>query len=138
MKKAISQPDPMKVRKAILATNQKLQTRLILACDKYIGDSAGKSKTRIIIGEYEIKGDNLAEAFLQLNYQYLKAIRPYEVTRQDFDPIRAKMISLRRNYTDYLVEMRFKLMAITPEKNWNDLAKELNSCFTYLGPGVSN
>ena len=137
MQKAVTQPDPMKVRKAILAQNQKLQNHLIMACDKYITDSAGKAKTRVILGEYEIKGDNLAEAFLQLNYQYLKTLRPYQVTRQDFDPIRAKMLALRKNYTDYLVEMRFKLLAITPEKNWKDLAKELNSSFYYLGPGVS-
>ena len=137
MKKAITQPDPAKVRKAILAGNQKLQVHLILACDKYITDSAGKAKTRIILGEYEIKGDNLAEAFLELNYQYLKTLRPYNITRQDFEPIRIKMFNLRRNYTDYIVEMRFKLLAITPEKNWKDLAKELNICFYYLGPGIS-
>ena len=137
MKKATTQPDPVKVRKTILAANQKLQSRLILACDKYITDSAGKAKTRIILGEYEIKGDNLAEAFLELNYKYLETLRPYQVSRQDFDPIRAKMLALRRNYTNYLVEMRFKLLAITPEKNWKDLAKQLNSCFSYLGPGVS-
>ena len=52
--------------------------------------------------------------------------------------MRAKMIGLRRNYTDYLVEMRFKLKAITPEKNWEGSAKELNNSFTYLGPGVSD
>lgn len=135
--KAIRQPDATKIRKTILAQNQQLQNKLIIACDKYITDSAGKAKTRIILGEYEIRGDNLEEAFLELNYRYLKALRPYNVTRQDFEPMRNKMISLRRNYTDYLVEMRFKLKALTPEKNWKDLAKELNNCFTYLGPGVS-
>jgi hypothetical protein len=109
---------------------------LILACDKYITDSAGKAKTRLILGEYEIKGDNLAEAFLELNYQYLKAVSAYQVTKQDFIPIQAKMLGLRRSYSNYLVEMRFKLLAITPEKNWKDLAKDLNSCFYYLGPGV--
>lgn len=138
MNKAIKQPDPAKIRKIILAKNQKLQAGLIIACNKYITDSVGRSKTMIIIGDYEIKGDNLTDAFLELNFQYLKALRPYKVTRTDFEPIRAKMIALRRNYTDYLVEMRFKLMAITPEKNWKDLAKELNANFTYLGPGVSN
>jgi len=137
MQKAVSQPDPMKVRKGILAQNQKLQDHLIMACDKYITDSAGKAKTRVILGEYEIKGDNLAEAFLELNYKCLNALRPYQVTRQGFDPIRSKMLDLRRNYTNYLVEMRFKLLAITPEKNWKELAKELNSNFYYLGPGVS-
>jgi hypothetical protein len=137
MNKAVKQPDEVKVRKSILMQNQKLQDRLILACNKYIQDSAGRAKARIILGEYEIKGDNLADAFLKLNFKYLKSLRPYQVTRQDFDAMRTKMLDLRRNYTDYLVDMRFKLMAITPEKNWNDLAKELNSCFTYLGPGVS-
>ena len=137
MNKAVKQPDAAKVRKAILSQNQKLQDRLILASNKYITDPTARSKANVIIGDYEIKGDNLAEAFLELNFQYLKALRPYKVTRQDFEPIRAKMLALRRNYTDYLVEMRFKLKTLTPEKNWNDLAKELNNCFAYLGPGVS-
>jgi hypothetical protein len=137
MSKAVKQPDEAKVRKSILEENQKLQAGLIIACNKYIPDSAGKAKANIILGDYEIKGDNLSEAFLELNYQYLKSLRPYTAKRQDFEPIRAKMIGLRRNYTDYLVEMRFKLMAITPEKNWKDLAKELNANFTYLGPGIS-
>ena len=137
MNKTIKQPDPQKIRKTLLAANQKLQDRLIIACNKYIPDSAGQAKAKIILGEYEIKGDNLTEAFLELNFQYLKALRPYKVTRQDFEPMQAKMLALRRSYTDYQVEMRFKLMAITPEKNWNRLAKELNNSFAYLGPGVS-
>jgi len=136
--KAIKQPDESKIRKAIISRNEQLQYKLIAACNKYITDSSDKSKTRVIIGEYEIKGDNLTEAFLELNFKYLKALRPYNVSRQDFEPMRTKMIELRRNYTDELVEMRFKILAMTPEKNWKDLAKELNSTFTYLGPGVSN
>jgi hypothetical protein len=138
MKKAVKQPDETKVRKTIIGRNEQLQDRLIIACNKYISDSAGKAKTRVIIGEYEIKGDNLTEAFLELNFKYLKALRPYNVSREDFEPMRTKMIELRRSYTDYLVEMRFKIMALTPEKNWKDLAKELNNTFAYLGPGVSN
>ena len=136
--KAIKQPDEAKVRKTIVGQNEQLQDRLIMACNKYITDSAAKAKTRVVLGEYEIKGDNLAEAFLELNFTYLKALRPYKVSRQDFGPMRTKMIELRRIYTDYLVEMRFKLLAMTPEKNWKDLAKELNNTFTYLGPGISN
>jgi hypothetical protein len=136
--KAIRQPDENKLRKTILAQNQNLQDQLVIACNKYITDSAGKAKVRIILGEYEMKGDNLAEAFLELNFQYLKALRPYKVTRQDFEPMRTHMTGLRRNYTNYLIEMRFKLKALTPEKNWKDLAKELNHSFTYFGPGVSN
>jgi hypothetical protein len=138
MSKAIKQPDPAKVRKSLLSANQKLQNQLIMSCEKYITDSAGKAKARIILGEYEIRGDNLTEAFLELNFQYLKALRPYQVSRKDFEPMRTRMLTLRRSYTDYIVEMRFKLMAITPEKNWKDLARELNNTFSYLGPGVSN
>jgi hypothetical protein len=136
--KAIRQPDETKVRKAILSQNQHLQDRLIVTCNKYVTDSLGKAKVRIILGDYEIKGDNVVEAFLELNFKYLNALRPYKVTRQDFEPIRTKMIGLRENYTNYLVEMRFKLKVLTPEKNWKNLAKELNSSFTYFGPGVSN
>jgi hypothetical protein len=137
MNKAIKQPDEAKVRKAIIGRNEQLQDKLIIACNKYITDSVANAKTRIIIGEYEIKGDNLTEAFLELNYKYLEAIRPYNVSRQDFETMRSKMIELYRNYTDYLVEMRFKILALTPENNWKDLAKELNNTFTYMGPGVS-
>lgn len=138
MNNAIKQPDEAKVRKAIISRNEQLQGRLIMACNKYITDSAGRAKLRLIIGEYEIKGDNLTEAFLELNYKYLKALKPYTVSRQDFEPMRAKMIELRTSYTDYLVEMRYKIMAMATEKNWKDLAKELNNTFTYFGPGVSN
>jgi hypothetical protein len=138
MNKAIKLPDESKARKAVIGRNEQLQERLIMACNKYITDSASKTKTRVIIGEYEIKGDNLTEAFLELNFKYLKTLRPYNVSRQDFEPMRSRMMELRRNYTDALVEMRFKILALTPEKNWKDLAKELNNTFTYLGPGVSN
>jgi hypothetical protein len=138
MNKAIKQPDESKARKAVIGRNEQLQDRLIMACNKYITDSADRAKTRVIIGEYEIKGDNLTEAFLELNFKYLKALRPYNVSREDFQPMRTRMMELRRNYTDALVEMRFKILAMTPEKNWKDLAEELNNTFTYLGPGVSN
>jgi hypothetical protein len=135
MNKAIKQPDEMKARKSMLQQNQKLQDELILACNKYISDPTSRAKANVIIGDYEIKGDNLMEAFLEMNFHYLKALRPYKVTRADFEPIRSKMIELRKNYSAYIVEMRFKLMALTPEKNWKDLSKELNNCFAYLGAG---
>jgi hypothetical protein len=83
-------------------------------------------QARVLVDEYSTKGDSLANAFLDLNNRYMQAIRPYKVTRADFEPLRTKMIGLRRNYTDYLVYMRFKLIALTPEKQWEGLAKELN------------
>jgi len=47
------------------------------------------------------------------------------------------MIEIRRNYTNHLVDLRFELKAITPEKDWNSLAKEMNNHFVYLGAGIS-
>jgi hypothetical protein len=81
--------------------------------------------------------DSVIAAFLNLNYKYMKAVRPYKVSRSDFEPLRSNMIELRRSYTNYLVDMRFKLKAITPQKQWNVLAKELNNNFVYIGAGIS-
>ncbi len=47
------------------------------------------------------------------------------------------MIALRRNYTESLVNMRFKLIALAPTDKWEGLAKELNDSFTYMGAGLS-
>jgi hypothetical protein len=67
--------------------------------------------------------------FINLNYGYLKAIRPYSVSASDFTPIRTEMVALRRSYSEYVVNMRFQLFAITPEKNRESMAKELNTIF---------
>jgi hypothetical protein len=136
-KKILSLPVNAKARKSLFEENQKLHDRLLKACYKYIPDSTGKIKAKAFVDEYKDKGDTLADAFLNLNYRYIKAVRPYHVTRKDFEPMRAKMLELRKNYSNYLVEMRFKLLALTPEKQWNDLAKELNNYFVYMGAGVS-
>ena len=61
-------------------------------------------------------------------------MRPSAVTLK---ALRKSMIDLRRNYTDYLVDMRFNLMEITPENEWKSLAKELKESFNYMGPGIS-
>ena len=137
MNKVLKQPDNAKARKALFGENEKLHNRLLSACEKNIPDSAGKKKARVLVDEYRAKGDTLANAFLNLSYRYIHAIRPYNVTRKDFEPQRAEMIELRRSYTNYLVDMRFKLMAITPEKKWESVAKELNIDFNYMGAGAS-
>jgi hypothetical protein len=137
MKKVLVQPDQAKVRKSLLEENQKLASKLQRSCNKYITDPSSKKKATEYVESYKDKGDTLASAFLALNYKYLSAVRPYKVSRADFDPIRAEMIEHRRDYTNNLVDIRFKLKAITPEANWKDLAKELNSNFVYLGAGIS-
>jgi hypothetical protein len=137
MNKVLQQPDKEKVRKSMLGEIKKYHDKLLNACKKYIPDAAGQEKVNILVDEYEVRGDTLAVSFLNLNYRYLVLMRPYHVTRQDFEPRRAEMIELRRNFSNYLVDMRFKLMAITPEKEWEGLAKELNNNFRYMGAGVS-
>jgi hypothetical protein len=137
MNKVLQQPDKGKARKNLFEENQKLHDKLLKACEKYIPDSTRKAKANTFADEYKNKGDTLADAFLNLNYRYIETIRPYDVTRKDFEPMRAEMLALRRNYSDYLVEMRFELLSITPEKQWNDFAKELNTNFVYMGAGIS-
>jgi hypothetical protein len=136
-KKVLVVPDNIKARKKLFAENQKLHDNLLKACNKYITDAAGKTKAKTMVDEYEAKGDTLASSFLNLNYKYLKAIRPYHVSRKDFEPIRLEMLGLRKDYSAYLVGMRFKLLALTPEKQWTDLAKDLNSSFVDMGAGIS-
>ncbi len=137
MNKVLKLPAKAKIRKDLLAENKKLHDRLLKACNDRIPDSAGKVKARTYVDQYLVKGNALTDGFLDLNYKYITAIRPYAATRPDFEKPRVDMIDLRRNYTSYLIDMRFKLMSITPEKNWDGLAKELNNDFNYLGAGVS-
>jgi len=137
MKKVLVQPDPAKARKNLMEENQKLSGKLQAACNKYITDPSSKKQAVAYVNGYKAKGDSVATAFLDLNYAYISAIRPYKVTRSDFGPMRSHMIDLRRDYSNYLVDMRFKLKAITPNKQWRDLAKELNNNFVYLGAGIS-
>jgi hypothetical protein len=138
MKKVLlEQPENEKIRKKLIEENQKISDKLLKSCNQHIPDSAGKRQAGIFVNEYKDKGDSVTDAFLKLNYRYMEAARAYKVTRQDFEPIRAEMIKLRKNYSNYLVVMRFKLLAITPEKEWEGLAKELNSNFRYMGAGFS-
>ncbi len=137
MNKVLKTPDNAKARKILMEENKKLHDKLLDACNKRITDPAGKTKAKALVDEYMVKGDSLASAFLDLNYKYLKAVRPYKVNGEDFKPIRNQMIGLRKNYSSYLVGMRFELLAIVPEKEWEGLARELNDDFSYLGPGVS-
>ncbi|HSZ32534.1 MAG TPA: hypothetical protein VK772_04445 [Puia sp.] len=137
MKKVLILPDQAKARKSLMEENQKLSGNLQAACNKYISDPSSKKQSVVYVDGYKAKGDSVAIAFLDMNYKYISVIRPYNVSRSDFEPIRSRMIYLRRDYSNYLVDMRFKLKAITPNKNWHDLAKVLNNNFVYLGAGIS-
>jgi hypothetical protein len=137
MKKVLIQPDQVKARKNLMEENQKLCGKLQDACNKYITDPSSKKQATVYVDGYKAKGDSAAIAFLGLNYKYISTVRPYKVSRSDFEPMRSNMIDLRRDYSNYLVDMRFKLKAITPNKRWNDLAKVLNNNFVYLGAGIS-
>ena len=136
MNKVMKTPDNAKTRKKLKEENNKLHDRLLSACNKHIPDAAGKAKAKSLVNEYSVKADSLANAYLDLNYKYIKAIRPYKVSRTDFEPYQTQMIGLRKNYSDYLVYMRFKLKDITPEKEWESLAGDLKTVFAYLGPGM--
>ena len=138
MKKVLVTPSKDKAKKQITKKNQDLHNRLVNACKKAIANTVDQQKANQYVQEYTAKGDTLASAFLDLNYKYLKSIRPYSATRSDFEQARIQMIQLRRNYTDYLVTMRFNLIAITPKDKWKDLAKELNNSFSYFGAGMPN
>jgi hypothetical protein len=133
--KTLVQPSREKVSNAIYGKNIKLHDQLAKACNERITDSVNRKKAKSYVDTYFSKGNSLAKAFLDLNYKYLSAIRPYTATRSDFEKPGKEMIDLRKNYSEYLVDMRFKLMAITPEKEWPGLAKELNNEFNYLGAG---
>ena len=137
MSRVLVAPAKDKAKKEVAKQNQSLHERLLKACNKAISNSADQKKAKHYVDEYKTKGDTLAAAFLDLNYKYLANIRPYSATRNDFEQARIKMIQLRRNYTDWLVTMRFRLIAITPKSKWEDLAKELNDSFTYMGAGLS-
>src|SRR5258706_4935607 len=137
MKKVLVQPDQAKLRKNLREENNKLAAKLQSTSNKYIKEGSAQKQAKTYIDSYKATGDSVINAFLDLNYKYISAIRPYKVSRADFEPMRANMIKIRRNYTNNLVNMRFKLKAITPEKDWNSFAKELNNNFAYLGAGIS-
>ena len=137
MNKVLVIPERGKAKKQLASENKKLHDRLIRACDRNISDSVGKSEAKKYVDEYTMSGDSVSAAFLDLNYKYLKSLRIYTATRSDFEQPRANMITLRKNYTESLVNMRFKLIAITPKDKWEGLAKELNNSFTYMGAGLS-
>jgi len=130
MNKALKQPDNLKARKSVAAENKKLHDHLLAATNKYITDPANQKKAKVLVDGYQVKVDTIANAFLDLNYRYLKDIRPYQVTASGFTKARDEMTGLRKSYSDYIVSMRFQLLALTPEKNWEALAKELNSIFS--------
>jgi hypothetical protein len=136
MNRVLKQPERGKISKSILAKNKKLHDQLLNACNKRMADSAAREKAKVYVDEYLVHGNALANAFLDLNYKYIASIRPYSATRADFEKPRQQMIDLRKNYSDYLVNMRYNLMALTPEKEWPGLAKELNNDFDYLGAGA--
>jgi len=137
MNKLAKTPDNEKAQKGLSAENKKLHDKLLATCNKYIPVPADKATAGNLLDGFEKKCDSLGNAFLNLNYRYLQIIRPYNTPRADFLQIRDQMARERQSYSSYLVNMRFKLLAITPEKNWENLAKELNSVFTDIVPGAS-
>ena len=134
--KSADYPDKDKAQKSFAKQNLDLHNKILKACNRAITNTADQQKAKQYVDEYTAKSDTLSSAFLDLNYKSLKNIRSYSATRADFEQDRMKMIELRRNFTDYLVGMRFKLIAITPADKWTDLAKELNNSFSYMGSGL--
>jgi hypothetical protein len=135
--KVLKTPEKGKAKKQLASENKKLHDKLISACNRSIPDSAGKVQAKKYVDEYTKRGDSVSAAFLDLNYKYLEKLRLYTAARSEFEQPRANMITLRKNYTESLVNMRFKLIAITPKDKWEGLAKDLNNSFTYMGAGLS-
>jgi hypothetical protein len=137
MNRLLKMPDNTKAQKSLSEENKKIHDRLLSITNKYITNPSARTTAAGLLDGYEKKSDSLGAAFLDLNYRYLQKIRPYNTPRADFIQIRNQMANERKSYSGYLVSMRFKLLAITPEKNWESLAKELNQVFTDVVPGSS-
>jgi hypothetical protein len=136
MNKVLKQPSSDKLRKKMYAENKKLHDRLLKACNNHIPDSINRKKAKSYVDVYLTKGNTLANSFLDLNYKYISGIRQYTAARDDFEKPEKQMIELRKNYSNYLVDTRFNLMALTTEKEWTGVAKVLNDDFNYLGAGA--
>jgi hypothetical protein len=95
MNKALKQPDNAKLKKNLTAESNKYYQHLLETPNKYIPDAAGKTTAKGLLDGFKTKLDSVADAFLNLNYKYLEALRPYHAARPVFQQLRDNMITRR-------------------------------------------
>jgi len=66
--KALKQPDNVKLKKNLLAENNKNYQHILEISNKYIEDAPGKAHAKGLLDGYKTKVDSVSDAFLDLNY----------------------------------------------------------------------
>ncbi|MDI1355639.1 MAG: hypothetical protein PSX36_12020 [bacterium] len=127
---ALDKPDNVKARKSYLKLSEKLFGDVQLACGKTILDSKKSEEARGNVLEVKAEVDRFVNEFLDLNYKDLEPLRKLTASRSDFESLWVGTNDLRKKILANLISMRFKLAAMSTEKEWKKLGKELDKLFT--------
>lgn len=129
MEAVIGNPDKMKARKQVLASNNKMYDNLIKTCERKILNKDSQVRAKTFINQHRATTEAFTEAFLDLSYRHLEPIRDYKATRNDFESIREQMSNQHKKYLDSVIDLRFDLVTLVTEKEWKGISPELNTAF---------
>ncbi|HEY9113849.1 MAG TPA: hypothetical protein VIN10_04070 [Bacteroidales bacterium] len=133
MEKVLATPDKSKAKKQMEKLTEKMHSGMIKACEKSISDPSNLSAAKTLIDNYRAKAELLGESIMDIGYKNQETIRNYNASREQYEDIRAEMLAKRLDFMQTVVDLRFELLEITPQKEWKGLATELNKTLSKAG-----
>ena len=126
MDQVVQQPDKEKDMKEIRKQADHMHSNLLKSVESNITEPVNLEKARALLDEYESRSAKIAEELLHLTYNQHETIRSYDASRDNFESLRSEILASRKEYMAFVVDMRFQLKDLTPEANWEKVAKAIN------------
>ena len=133
MEKVMQEPDKDKAKRTFEKMSNQTHDALIKTCNELISDESEREKASKLLEEYKSNINALADKLLSLNYKSQSTIRTYSSPREDFEVVQIDILKRRKEFMNYVVDMRFQLKELVPEHNWTVMAKKLNKSLEKAG-----
>ena len=115
-----------KTRQKMEKGSQKLYDKVVMACEKNIGDDLIREKVLESVNKFKQKVDGFIPKISELSYKNSESIRDYSAERVDYEEIINEIREMRREIMNAFLDTRFQLLEYTTEEQWSKIIKHFD------------
>lgn len=127
MNSVMEKTDKDKIRKKMEQSSQKFFETLTEMAETSIVDATKKGAVMESLDEFQEDINTYIPSVAELSYKNLETIRDYNATKYEYENGAEELQKMRREINDDFLKLRFQLLELTTEKEWNKIIKAYNN-----------
>ena len=126
MDAVMEKTDKGKVQKKMEQTSQKFFEKLNEVAERSITDESNKRTVMESLDEFQKDINAYIPSVAELSYKNLETIRNYNASKSEYENGADDLQKMRSEINDDFLKLRFQLLELTTEKEWNKIIKAYN------------